>query len=211
MAFTKKPTIVAFGDSITEGTYGGANISETWPVLLHHLLNDSGFKVEVLNAGIPGETAPQGLQRFNRQVVRLSPEKVLIMYGANDSFIPDGYLKPVVSIAQFRESMEQMVLLAIQNNIAPVLMTTTPFSRMMDTDGNGLQNSLLDEYMMRVRAIAKTHQLQLVDHFKLWLEMDKKASILNKFLPDGVHPNASGNRLIAQTSFETLKETFQHE
>lgn len=211
MAFTKKPTIVAFGDSITEGTYGGADVSQTWPVLLQHLLNDSGFKVRLLNAGIPGETAPEGLQRFNRQVVRLSPEKVLIMYGANDSFIPDACLSPVVSIAQFRESMEQMVLLAIQNSIAPVLMTTTPFSRLMDTDGEGLQNSLLDSYVREVRAIAKQHNLPLVDHFKLWLEMDKEASILNKFLPDGVHPNVEGNRLIAQTSFEILKETFQNE
>jgi len=211
MTHSEKRTIVAFGDSITEGTYGGADVSQTWPVLLQQLLNDSGFQVEVLNAGIPGETAPEGLQRFTRQVVHLSPEKVIIMYGANDSFIPDGYLNPVVSIEKFNENMEKMVLLAIQNSIVPILMTTTPFSRFIDPDDDDRQNRLLDSYLIRVRAIAKQHNLPLVDHFKVWMELDKKSSILNKYLPDGVHPNVEGNSLIAQTSYDILRETFQNE
>jgi lysophospholipase L1-like esterase len=62
-----------------------------------------------------------------------------------------------------------------------------------------------------VRAIAKKHKLTLVDHFRIWMEWDKKASILNTFLPDGVHPDIEGNRLIAQTTFEALKATFQNE
>ncbi len=213
MAHAKKFIIVAFGDSITEGTYSGADVSETWPVILKYLLCESGIPVDVLNAGIPGETAPEGLQRFNRQVIGLLPQKVLIMYGANDSFIPDDLTKSIVSIEQFYLSMEQMVLLAVQNNITPILMTTTPFSGFFNLDGDDaeLQNNLLDEYMIKVRAIAQKHNLQLVDHFRIWMEMDKKTPMLEKLLPDGVHPNVDGNRLIAQTTYDILKETFHNE
>jgi len=213
MGHTEKLTIVAFGDSITEGTYGGADVSETWPVLLQYLLRDSGIHAEVFNAGIPGETAPEGLQRFNHQVIRFSPEKVLIMYGANDSFIPEGFTKSIVSIEQFNYSIEQMIMLATQNHITPILMTTTPFSRFsfLEGDDADFQNILLDKYMMRVREIAQKQSLKLVDHFRVWKELDKKSSILKKFLPDGVHPNVDGNRLIAQTTFDILKQTFQNE
>lgn len=40
--------------------------------------------------------------------------------------------------------------------------------------------------------------------------MEKEKSIIN-YLPDGVHPNADGNRLIAETIFIHLSEIIRKE
>jgi lysophospholipase L1-like esterase len=215
MAGSEIYRIIALGDSITEGTYGGADEGQTWPFLVQSMLESKGLQTEIINRGIPGETAPQGLLRFTRHVVDQQPRMVLVMYGANDSFIAYGYQKPMVTLAQFSQSMEQMMLMAAENNILPVLMTTTPFSSVTYPDGEiqhaGEQNKILDQYMDRVRELAAANRAALIDHFRLWLENDREATGIAEFIPDGVHPNVEGNRLIAKTVFDALVKIIQHD
>lgn len=207
--------IVAFGDSITEGTYGGADSAQTWPFVLRYLLNEAGIRSKVIKMGLPGETAPEGLRRFKRHVVRFNPGIVLIMYGANDSYAPSGNENPAVSAQQFMDSLEQMILQSKEHQILPVLMTTTPislegiFSEDPQTDNS--HNANVRKYMGMVNSIALKNGVHLIDHFRVWMEMDENVSILQKYLPDGVHPNVEGNRLIAQTIFNALKEIIHHE
>ena len=50
-----KPKIVAFGDSLTAGF--GLTEKESYPYLLQEKLNADGYKYEVINAGVSGETS----------------------------------------------------------------------------------------------------------------------------------------------------------
>lgn len=199
--------IVAFGDSITEGTYGGAGKSRVWTSVLKRNFQQSDFRVDIKNAGIPGETAPFGLRRFPRQVLAKNPDIVLIMYGANDSYDPYGTGNPAVSLQQFTAAIEAMISGAVQNQILPVLMTTTPLY-ILDELSNG-QNALLGAYMERVHDLAAKYQLSLIDHFSVWMEKEHRGENVAQYLPDGVHPNAEGNFMIAETIFQSLKEIVQ--
>ncbi len=77
----KNKTIVCFGDS---NTYGSNNqIEDTWPDLLNKQLGD----YRIINAGIPGHTATQGLDRFGRDVIKNNPSFVFIFFGINDSIL----------------------------------------------------------------------------------------------------------------------------
>lgn len=137
--------IMAFGDSITEGTYGGADESQAWPNILQRLLIHEGFDVSVTNSGLPGETAPLGWQRFRNVVPLQNPDIILIMYGANDSFVPFGYGEPAVTLPEFENAISRMIYQANVSGIRPVLMTTSPIFIEDNEDFN--QNEFLGQYM----------------------------------------------------------------
>lgn len=81
--------VFAIGDSNTFGwaVDEGAN----WPEQLGRLLETTHPTASVVNAGVWGYTAYQGLQRF-REVLAYEPDVVLVSFGANDAHqveVPD--------------------------------------------------------------------------------------------------------------------------
>jgi lysophospholipase L1-like esterase len=94
------PAIVAFGDSITDGTASTINGDDRWPdVLARHMHGLYGAKFSVVNAGIGGNMiigpadykanpfagGPSALDRLERDVIRLSGVKTVIwLEGIND-------------------------------------------------------------------------------------------------------------------------------
>lgn len=204
-----KFTIVAFGDSITEGTYGGAGTSETYPAILEKMLLEKQVNVGVINMGIPGETAPEALFRLQRDVIDLNPDIVVVMYGANDAYIPPDYNFPAVSTRDFSKAIGKMVNRLAELSIKTILMTTTPFAE-LDSYGHAekqyleLNRESLESHLEEVRKIANEKQILLIDHYKTWQQLDKSKSIIKEYLPDGVHPNARGNYLLAKTIYQVL-------
>lgn len=73
--------IVAFGDSLTAGH--GIPKAEAFPAQLQRALRAKGLNVEVVNAGVSGETAPQGLARLDWSVPD-GTDAVIVELGAND-------------------------------------------------------------------------------------------------------------------------------
>lgn len=71
-----KPTIVAFGDSLTFGTGGGQNGS--YPSQLSARIGR-----EIINLGVPGDTTESAILRLD-DVVMYDPGIVLITLGGND-------------------------------------------------------------------------------------------------------------------------------
>lgn len=81
-------TLVALGDSITAGSPG--DVQAAWPTGLLAHLHDSHSDVtwRMVNAGVPGDTAPLGDARFDRDAAAAGPQAVLIGFGLNDCY-PD--------------------------------------------------------------------------------------------------------------------------
>lgn len=74
--------VLALGDSCTFGV--GVNDDETWPAQLQRMLREEGIEAEVLNAGVPGYSAFQGMRFLASRGLALSPDLVLVTFGFND-------------------------------------------------------------------------------------------------------------------------------
>ena len=74
--------IVAFGDSLTAG-YGLAT-NDAFPAQLQRALNAKGLAVNVVNAGVSGDTAAGGLARLDWSVPD-GTDAVILELGANDA------------------------------------------------------------------------------------------------------------------------------
>lgn len=71
-------TVLAFGDSLTLGY--GVDEDESYPAWLKRLLPN----VNVVNAGINGETSAEGLARLEKTLAQHKPRLVLLGLGGND-------------------------------------------------------------------------------------------------------------------------------
>jgi acyl-CoA thioesterase-1 len=73
--------IVALGDSLTAGF--GLPASDAFPAKLALALKNKGIAVEIVNAGVSGDTATGGLERLD-WVVPPDTDAVIVELGAND-------------------------------------------------------------------------------------------------------------------------------
>ncbi len=139
----KASTLVAFGDSITDGAASTANANHRWPDLLAERLRAQrgGSKIGVLDAGIGGNRilhdAPtnvrfgvNALARFDRDVLAQPGVKYLIILeGINDlghygSSAPEAEM---VSAEDIIAGLKQMIERAHEKGIKVIGATLTPF------------------------------------------------------------------------------------
>ena len=76
-----RPVIVAFGDSLTAGY--GTNQGESYPDFLQRNLDASGYRYNVVNEGVSGNTTKDGVERLS-EVVALHALVVIVAFGGND-------------------------------------------------------------------------------------------------------------------------------
>lgn len=94
-----RPVIIAFGDSLTAGF--GADPGDSYPDYLEKDLNAKGYRYQVVNQGISGNTTKDGVDRLE-DALRLKPVLVIVAFGGNDGLRG-------LPIASTRENLDQIV------------------------------------------------------------------------------------------------------
>jgi acyl-CoA thioesterase-1 len=167
--------LVALGDSLT----AGYNLpqSAAFPAVLERALKARGHKVEVVNAGVSGDTASGGLQRLDWSVPD-GTDGVIVALGANDMLRG---LDPAVT----RRALETIVTRLKERGI-PVMLAGMYASRNLGADYARRFDSIY-------RDIAEKHGLVLYPFFLEGVVGDRGLN-----LPDGLHPNAKGVERIVE-------------
>jgi acyl-CoA thioesterase-1 len=171
-------TVVAFGDSIVEGY----KQPEGWPEILGRDLAGRYGGVSVINAGISGNTAEDGLRRLRQDVLVHQPDLVLISFGLND-------MKNGVSLSRFNEDLAGIVGQVTAGGAQPALLTTTRLQR-----GTGLLVKVNPApYNDAIKMLAEARGIPLID-------VNEQFRGLNtpEYLIDAAHPNMEGYRQIAE-------------
>lgn len=174
--------LVAFGDSLSAGYNLPA--SAAFPAVLEQALRRKGIAVEIVNAGVSGDTTQGGLERLDWSVPD-GTDGVILELGANDALRG-------VDPAQTRQSLETMITRLKERRI-PVLLA-----------GMYAPRNLGEDYAKRFDAIyrelAEKHALVLYPFFLEGIAGDRA---LNQ--ADGLHPTAEGVNVIVRTILPTVE------
>lgn len=210
-------TIVAFGDSTTALRDG---VEKVYSDLLRDELPSLGITGTVINKGIPGNNTNQAMARFQADVLDQSPDLVVIQFGINDQAFDLWETPPAtdsrVSLAQYRSNLTHMIETLKNAGIKVILMTSNPIfwtdelkklygSQPYNADDRMGFSTILKDYAQAVREIASTQEIPLVDVFNLYLKYDQVPDQDMEFLLlDGMHPNAIGHRMVANSLMKTI-------
>ena len=183
-------TILCIGDSLTEGI--DIPVGQSWKALVASALN-----VEMINAGIGGDTSAGMLARFHAQEVIRQPAYVFIMGGTNDLWW--GW-----EVNTVLGNIFSMVVQARHHGIAPViglpLPVNVPAAKAADfsppLDGYDRLTDKLEALAEALIFHATESDVAVVDLYRPFLT-DNRQVKADLFLIDGLHPNANGHRTIA--------------
>ena len=165
------------GDSLTSGWR--LSEEEVWPALVSQTLAAEGRPIRVLNAGVSGETAAEGLARLPGVLAR-EPDVLVVALGINDGLRG---LPLDEAEAALRRILEESRAAGV-----PVLLVGTR----VPPERHGA------EYARRYEEIFA----RLAAEMKVELVPDLLAGVSGHpelLFPDALHPTAEGHALLAET------------
>ena len=162
----------------------GNSITEAWPVIRPDFFKDANY----IGRGISGQTTPQMLLRFRKDVINLQPEVVVLLAGINDIAGNTGFT-PIELIA---ENIMSMVELAQQNNIKVVLCSVLPAIDFPWNPGLEPVNKVIELNKM-IQTYAVQNNIPYVDYHTAMKDENNGLKVPEFTTADDlVHPNEAG-------------------
>ena len=180
------PRIVFLGDSLTAG-YGLAK-EQSVPSLIQSRLASQGYRYEVINAGVSGDTSAGGLSRLEWSLDG-NVEVLVIELGANDGLRG-------LPVAQMKRNLNEIITQARQRGITVILTG-------MEAPPN-YGPAYTSEFRQAFRDLAREHNVGFVPFY---LEGVAGNPTLN--ISDGLHPNPAGARIVEQTVWRALEPAIE--
>lgn len=178
----ERPLVVFLGDSLTAGY--GLDEEQSFPSLVEARLAATERPVKVVNAGISGDTTAGGLNRVD-WLLRQQPDILVVCLGANDGLRG-------VELGSSEENLRQIVTKAQAEGVQVLLV------------GMLIPPNYGPDYSEQFAAIyPKLAQELDVPLLPFLLEGVAANPDLN--LADGIHPNAEGQEIVAETMLAALE------
>jgi len=200
--------IVCLGDSITQWGDGPTGYVGLVRAYLTSIYPANG--IEVINAGVAGNTAGDELARFDRDVLQKKPDLITISVGVNDvmhrfdAAHPQGDGPGGLPLDQYRADADKMVTSAQQQGITVVIFSPT----VIGEDLGNAPNAMLVGYTNALHDIARSHKCLFVDlqhQFDTYIDIYRTTGHTDNLLAgDGVHMNDWGNRFMTATILTAL-------
>lgn len=202
-----KITIVAFGDSITQGV--AIEHGDLWTTVLQRRLavKHPELDVNVLNSGIGGNTSREGLMRFEKDVLAHKPDIVLAEFGNDCTDEPHREVSPeeyVRNFSIFKSRLDEIGARLVVMTFPPIIDQWHSKRDVAKFIAAGGPDKSQEPYRRALFKFAADNDVQLIDTEKaLRREVEKNPATAIK--PDGVHLTEYGNRIFADAVFEYLE------
>ena len=220
--------IVAFGDSITDGTASTMNGDDRWPdVLARRLGSRPGNRLAVVNHGIGGNQVigpkeyspakpfaggPSALQRLERDVLSLSNVKAVIWLEGINDFSKNGNAEADAVIAGMREGVARMraAIPGVRVIGATVVSALGSTSAAHGFDAQDEKRKKLNDFIRM--PLQAGGVFDGVADFDLVILDEKTGGMKAEFIPDNtvggpgdkLHPNRAGYQAMGMTIDLTL-------
>ncbi len=171
---TGRPQLVVLGDSLTAGL--GVAPDESYPALLQERLDAAGYALEIVNAGVSGDTTAGGLRRVD-WALQDNAVALIIALGGNDGLRG-------LPVAEMRDNLTAMIGRARDRGVEVVLAG-------MEAPSN-FGTDYTDAFRHVFADLAHEHATDFVPFL-----LEGVAGVPELNQADGIHPNPAGAARIA--------------
>ena len=168
------PRVVVLGDSLTAGL--GLPKEQAYPALLQTKLRESGRDIEVVNAGVSGDTSADGLRRAN-WALEGDIKLLILALGANDGLRG-------LPVAQMKDNLQRIIHRARQRAIPVLLVGIEAPPNYGERYGAAFRQAFSE--------LARENDVAFVPFL-----LEGVAGVPNLNQRDGVHPTRAGAARIA--------------
>jgi len=179
--------IVCLGDSLTYGYPYGPEVSWVYYV-------NSKCLLELINAGVNGNTMEDLERRYQADVQSHNPDFLVILGGTNDAY------RFEISCAETIYHLEGIIKKAQNDKICPVV--ALPMNSLDEFSAGKIERLRMEE-----RELAEQYDLPCLDFAKAFT--DPEGRVREKLYMDGVHPNIAGYESMGRVAHEFFQGLFQ--
>jgi acyl-CoA thioesterase-1 len=178
-------TVLALGDSLTDGF--GLSRKEAYPALIAEKMRSANYRFEVSNAGSSGDTTAGGLRRLPALLRGKKIDVLILALGINDAFRG-------VPIEQMRSNLQAIIDQTRARNPGVSIIVAGMQLPLASSDG------YVRAFGEMFGALAEKNHAALIPYLLEGVGGDPD---LNQ--PDRVHPNAAGQRILAENVWRVLE------
>ena len=175
-------SIVVLGDSISAGY--GIEVSQGWVAIVQKKLTDTQHDLTIHNASISGDTSSGGLARINPLLTQYKPSVLILELGANDGLRG---LSPAI----MKSNLAEIIRRAQQSNAKILLLGI----KIPPNYGKRYIEMFYNVYPQ----LAKEMKVASIPFL-----LEDVALSSGLMQPDGLHPNAKAQPIIAEKIWQTL-------
>ena len=207
-------TIVAFGDSVTQGSMDNKFDYEN---VYHNLLKkkllevNSELPINVINAGISGNAASYAFIRTERDVIKHQPDLCIVDFGLNDVNYDIKHYHSHMRIIFEKLKNAGIETIFMTPNMLPVRIDENLSKEHLEKAPNYIKwqtDGTFDKYVYGAVEIAKELGIRVCDCYAEWKKLYENGEDITSYLTTLVHPTAKLHQLFADKLFDLIMEEY---
>lgn len=223
----KVPTIAFLGDSVTQGCFELYMETEKWfgnvcdyKNVYHNRVKEMlavlfpKTPINIINAGVGGESAKDGLVRLKRDVLDYSPDLTVVCFGLNDCCFGmenlDNYISALEGIFKELRAAGSEIIFMTPNMMntdvsyridPPMLKGNAERAKRVQTDGT------FETFLQKARELCGEKGVPVCDCYKKWKLMHENGVDVTALMSNFVnHPIREMHWLFAGMLVDTMFE-----
>lgn len=168
--------------------------------------------VNIINAGISGDSAPRGLLRIDRDVLRHEPDLTVVCYGLNDCSKKDDSIEKYVCALgeifdKIKASGSEIIFMT------PNMMNTRVSPHLTDADFVALakrtaelqNDGIFDSHIDAARKLCREKNVAVCDCYAIWKSLAASGVDTTELLSNKInHPTREMNKVFAYELVKTM-------
>lgn len=168
--------------------------------------------VSVVNLGVNGSSATQGVARMKEHVLSCNPDLLIVCFGLNDS------ARETEGIPIYKEALRQIFIEAKNAGIETIFMTPNMmntytshivteeiFRHLAEVFAKRQTNGVLDAYIDAAREVCSEEDVLLCDCYAIWKRLYESGADTTALLSNGLnHPTREMHELFAWQLVNTI-------
>lgn len=168
--------------------------------------------VNIINAGISGDSAPHGYERLDRDVLSCNPDLVVVCFGLNDCG------QNIKGLVNYTDALEKIFAKLLSEGkevifLTPNMLNTTISPHIRDEVSEqiaiGTQKTqldgVMDAYMEAAKEVCGKYNIPVCDCYNKWKRLYESGVDTTELLANRInHPTREMNWMFAYSLVETM-------